>query len=268
MSEFKTYVNSQGDLSNIPFAPGTGWHRVKRTLDIPYQPYSNKRIAVASMPRGNAIKTQTKKRKKKTKKGHEYHAKIPRLVANHRMGLIKWVGDDAVYQPAATSGRMIFHMNDLSDPGGAHSAQLPQWWTEISGIYKRYKVLSCKWEIRFINVTASIVQGAYCYAEETEAPPDSAAGLTEGIQKGRMFDVGATDENYSNHQIIYGMWALKHHMKKNVMGDDYGATVTTAPARVWCLVVNVGSAANVDLKYRAIMELCVELNDLQQNAPD
>lgn len=214
-------------------------------------------------------KTQSKKRKRPFPKVKLY----PKIVPNHRYGTIKWVSGDLSYAPAATTGGITLNLNAANDPGKTVDTQAPQWWTELSAIYKYYKVLSTHWHMHLSNTTADQLQGAYCYTLDAEVVPTTAAGLTECIQKGQPFWVGATDENLTNHVDLVGTWSLKKQISaspsnKGVDDSTYAAEVAATPAKEYVLNFVFGSAGNISIKYRVVMEMFVELYDLQQNAPD
>lgn len=211
----------------------------------------------------------TEKRKRKKSRHFPYMKLYTAMVPKHRFGIMKWVSDDLSYVPAATAGSIAIYMNSMNDPGAALSATLPQWWTELSAIYKRYRVHSCHYWIHMSNTTVDQVQGGYCVTSSEEVPPGTAAGLTEAIQKGSAFWLGATDENLTNHTDIKGFWSLKKVAKsKGTVAEDYSADVTNNPTRSYGLTVVLGSAANLSIKYRVVCTYWVELYEYQQNAPD
>lgn len=234
--------------------------------------YSNKGLIIRQMPRVAVRgKTQTK-RKRSSKHRYSEPRKVPRLIPNHKYGLLKWVSADLSYAPASTTGGVILNLNAANDPGKGVDAQQPQWWTELSAIYKYYKVLSTRWHMHISNTTADQLQGAYCVTIDAESPPTTAAGLTECIQKGQPFWVGATDENLTNHVDLVGTWSLKKQIsinnEKGVNDSSYAAEVASTPVKEYVLNFVFGSAGNISIKYRVVMEMFVELYDLQQNAPD
>lgn len=268
MSEFKSYIPlavSQGGTVSSFNPPNIRGHKRERSYE-----WSNQGLIVPTMPRVAVKgKTQTKKRKRHFPERKFY----PRIVPNHKYGVIKWVSGDLTYAPAATTGGITLNLNAANDPGKAVDTQAPQWWTELSAIYKYYKVLSTHWHFHLSNTTADQLQGAYCVTLDAEALPTTAAGLTECIQKGEPFWVGATDENLTNHVDLVGSWSLKKQIAaspspKGVDDSSYAAEVTTTPAKEYILNFVFGSAGNISIKYRVVMEMFVELYDLQQNAPD
>jgi len=211
----------------------------------------------------------TKKKKKGKSKHFPYKKQIKALCPKTSSGIVKWVSDDLSYAPAATTGGLTFYLNSYNDPGAALSAVKPQWYTEVSSIWKKYKVYSCKWHVHMSNTTADQVQGGYCMTAAAEIPPDTAAGLTECIQKGHPFWIGATDENLSNHIDLEGTWSLKKNITKHdVIGDYYTTNMDTDPSETWACHITLGSAANISIKYRITMEMFVVVYNYQQNAPD
>lgn len=210
----------------------------------------------------------TMKKKRKSSRHWPYKLKIPKMLPERKMGIIKWVQDDYTYTAGATNGAMLYYMNCPRDPSAAMGAQAPQYWTELTAIYYRYKVLSVRWHLHISNTTADQVQGGECYCNSAQAPPSTAAGLTECIQRGKPFWIGATDENLSNHVDLVGTWRLKAITHKGENEYMYGGDAANNPARVECLQINMASAANIVVKARMTMTLCVLFWEKTQNAPD
>lgn len=210
---------------------------------------------------------------KKKRKLHKYfeRRKVDRgIIPLEKRGWLKWVSDDLTYTAGAATGSINFSLNSVYDPGAALTDVRPQYWTEISAIWKCYKVFLCSFHLHLSNTTAEQVKGSWCMVQSSEVCPGTAAGLTENIQKGgHMFFVGATDENLTNHTDLHGIWKLHNYAK---LGDkdwaSYGAEVTTSPAQQYYLNVNLSSAANIVVMYRAVFNFWVEFNTHQQNAPD
>jgi len=226
-------------------------------------------IAQMQQAHPRKILTMTKKKKKGYKRHFPYKRVDRSLVPKTRIGWLKYVSDDLSYAPGATSGILTFSMNDLNDPGAALSATKCQWWTELAAMYKMYKVHVCSWHVHISNTTADQVQGGHCTVEEAEIPPTTAAGLTEAIQKGKPFWLGATDENLTNHADLTGLWQLKRYVRAESRdAATYGSEVTSQPNRVYQTSIVLNSASNISVKYRIIMHFYVELYELQQNAPD
>lgn len=258
--------------SLIPEVSQGGTIRHKRTysdhlIDLPITGRTIIRDAI--MQRRPPWHKYTQKKRKKYHRNFPYKRIDRGLVPKMRVGWAKYVSEDLSYAPAATSGSLNFNLNDMSDPGAALGAQLPQWWTEISAMYVHYKVNIASWHIHISNTSTDQVQGAYCMCRSTEVCPATAAGLTECIQKGKPFWLGATDENLTNHTDLHSVWSIKRHEPKDSRdAADYGAAVTLGPAKTWMVNIVLNSAANISVKYRIIINFYVELSELQQNAPD
>lgn len=275
MSEAYPLAVSQGGTITR-YLSNAGAHLPPSRQRISYNPRQGRRIInvpiVAQQmnwhPYHNRVYTQRKKRK--TSRHHPYDIGIPRMVPSSRMGLIKWVGAEGTYQPAGQHGYLTFYINSFYNPGAAVDASRPQWYSELAAIYQRYKVVSAKCSIRLINTTTDLVDAGSCFTMSDELPPATAAGLTECIQKGSQFYIGATDENYSNHAQHEKTWSLKKYVRNITTrtGDEYSAGAASNPTKLWCWNINFGSAANLVLKYRCTIEMVVLFFNLQQNAPD
>lgn len=268
---FPPSVNSRGVVSrnlianaalhppgiHIPFNPRRGYRRI----DVPI-------VANAQM---QAFHPQhysgTDKKKKRKHKWRKTFIARP-LITKRWFGISKWVSDDLAYAPAATTGSIAWSMNSWFDPGAALTAAAPQWYTELSAIYAYYKVHSCKWTLYIQNTTADMVQCAHCTTLAAEVPPATAAGLTEAIQKGKAWFLGATDENFTNRVEKYGGWSMKKQIGYNIAASTYGSAMGFNPGTEYYTTVVMGSANNISVKYRIVMEMFVELYNLQQNAPD
>nr|QXP07601.1 MAG: putative capsid protein [Arizlama virus] len=244
----------------------TGGHNYRLSL-----PAISSHTSTYNMPhvRGRAFTTVRKKRR--TRRHHYYKKRmIPRAFPSTKVCKMRFVGEDTSYSPAATSGAIDFGINSFYDPMGASGAIHPQYYAEMYAIYKNYKVLGAHWKLYIQNTTADMVQCAHCNTLAAEVPPTSAAGLTECIQRGKPWFLGATDENYTNRRTIVGGWSLKKTLKsKQLRSDkDFGALTGAAPSILYYLHIALNSASNINVKYRVIWDFIVEFHDFRQNAPD
>lgn len=259
------------DGSGIITSYNRGVYR-PRGYDLSLPPYKRQKTIVEVMSGQKRWMRPyvTKKDKYKKQRHWPYKRAIPRFIPTSRMGVIRWVGAEGTYQPAGQHGQLVYYVNSFYNPGAAVDASRVQWYSEIGAIYQRYRVVSAKVSMRLINTTADLVDCGAAFVMNDELPPTTAAGLTECIQKGSQFYIGATDENFSNHHQLERTWSLKKYVRNYAtrVGDEYSAGVASNPAKLWCLVISFGSAANLVIKYRCQIEMVVNFFNLQQNAPD
>jgi len=264
-------------MSNIhyAFSPNTGWH----TGSSPhyYHDYRLSLPAISTPSTSINMKSKTKTRfatstrRKKTRRGRYYRRRaIPRAFPQYKICKMRYVSEDANYAPGATTGGLNFIINSFNDPGSAFGAQQPQYFTEMSAVYKNYKILSARWRLYIQNTTADMVQAGHCICNSDEVPPTSADGLTETIQRGKAWFLGATDENFTNRRTIVGSWSLKRTLRSKALRSlqDLSAPVSSAPAKQYDLHIALGSANNIVVKCRMVWDFIVQFYDLQQNAPD
>lgn len=186
------------------------------------------------------------------------------LVPPYKYVFTRIVSDLVSYAPAANDGTIVLNLNSLYDPMDTNGTEQPLYYTEMSNLYGRYKVYSCKYLVTIFNTTGDLVEVAYVARFATGAPTD----FREARQTGKTRVIGATDENISNKSLIKGLWSLKKHANESRADTTYSGLFGANPSALAKLYILLESSANVSVKYRVEMQFYCKLDTRVANASD
>lgn len=130
--------------------------------------------------------------------------------------------------PSSTIKNQIFSLNFLFDPDITGGGQQPVYFDQLTAVYNRYRVRSCKYVITLSNFNTPV---RYCViATNNSTPVDIQAASANPYSKSGV--INAMSNGGKSVKTITGYTSIKALLGEDLTDDRDQAVVTASPANV------------------------------------
>lgn len=131
--------------------------------------------------------------------------------------------------PAGLTGGYNYNLNSLYDPNRAGTGHQPMGFDELAGLYNRYRVHGCAYEVTWSNFNTPVRVGV-CPLNGSSNPAD-VDDLSEQPYSSTTI-VGTIGSGGNDIRRLKGYIGMKKLMGRTILDDRDEAVVTASPSEV------------------------------------
>ncbi|AXH76443.1 MAG: coat protein [Cressdnaviricota sp.] len=162
------------------------------------------------------------------------------IIAKHKMSTVFSLSQDYQTTGIGTNNRHNFRINALNDADLESGSRQPRMFDEMSAMYNTYRVLGCRVNVKFINISGEpvyclIVPGSQQITTATD--PQSVREL-KGSQSRICHSVDSGPRSVINMSYNYSPERIEGRPKRDIRGNpDFEALHSNVPTELHYLSI-------------------------------